>query len=159
MSYLYSILKEIPSAIKTVKVWSDGPTSQFKNKYIASIIPLFEDEFKINIIWNFFATAHGKSCIDGIGAAVKYKVKNLILSREVIVNHTKDFVAAFRLKKSVVELLELSDIEIETINVYLKLNDLFAKAQNIRDITKCHQLKVLNNRMQGFITSADGYKY
>lgn len=152
---MYSILKDIPPTIETLKVWSDGPSNQFKNKYIGAIIPLFEDIFQIKIIWNFFATGHGKSCIDGIGAAVKSKVKELVLARKVIVNNTKDFVDAFNLKKSKVGLVELTDMDIDKINLELKLNDVFANAPKIRDISKFHKMIMLNDKIKGSITSAD----
>ncbi len=158
VAYLYTIFKDLPSTIKIVKVWSDGPSSQFKNKYIAAIIPLFERIFQLKIVWNYFATSHGKSCIDGIGAAVKSKVKGLILSREAIVNNTTEFVAAFNLKKSKIGLVELTDIDINRINGQLKLDDVFASACTVRDISKFHQIIFLNGKAKGFITSADGYE-
>lgn len=87
---------------------------------------------------------------------MKNKVKGMILSREAIVNKTKDFVAAFNLKKSKVGLIELTDDDIVKINVHLNLSDLFAKAPTIREISKFHQIVFLNNQIKGFITSADG---
>lgn len=140
-----------------MKVWSDRPSNQFKNKFIAAVIPLFQDIFKMKIIWNFFATGHGKSCIDGIGAAVKSKVKGMVLAREVIVNNTQDFVDAFNSKESKIGLVELTDIDIDKINGKLKLGDVFASAPTIRDISKFHQMKFLDNKIKGFITSADGF--
>lgn len=112
----------------------------------------------MKIIWNFFATAHGKSCIDGIGAAVKSKVKGLILSREAIVNNTKDFVSAFNSKKSKIGLVELTDIDIDKINAHLNLSALFATAPTIREISKFHQMQSCNKRVKGFLTSEDGYE-
>lgn len=154
--YLYTIFKELPSSIKIVNVWSDGPSSQFKNKFIAAVIPVFEEMFRVKIVWNFFATGHGKSCIDGIGAAVKSKVKKMVLTREAIVNNTKDFVSAFNLKsKSKIDIIELNDVDINGIKELLKLNEVFAQAPAIRDISKCHKLVFLNNKVKGFVVSAD----
>lgn len=123
-----------PPTVKTVKIWSDGPTSQFKNKFIAAVIWFFEQKFQIKIFWNFFTAAHGKSCIDGIGAAVEKQVKTMVLSKERTVYQTSDFVSAFQSKESKVELLNMTPEEIESINVELNLNDLFLKAQAIPGI-------------------------
>lgn len=32
--YLFKVLSGLPTTLKVSKVWSDGPSSQFKNKYI-----------------------------------------------------------------------------------------------------------------------------
>ncbi|KXJ17259.1 hypothetical protein AC249_AIPGENE8686 [Exaiptasia diaphana] len=44
--------------IKTLYAFSDGPSSQFKNRYIVNF--LHKVKKLINIQWNYFATAHGK---------------------------------------------------------------------------------------------------
>lgn len=156
VAYLYTIFKELSPLIKTVNVWSDGPSSQFKNKFIAAIIPVFEVKFGVKIVWNFFASSHGKSCIDGIGAAVKSKVKKLILARTVIVNDTNDFVAAFKQNSdSKIDLIEVNDLAIDKINKTLNLTEVFAKAPAVRDISKFHKLLFVNKKAKGFIISAD----
>lgn len=143
--------------MKVVKIWSDGPYQQFKNKFIAAIIPVFEKKFDLKIIWNFFATAHGKGCIDGIGAAVKKKVRTLVLSEEVIVNRSDDFVDAFNSRRSEVDVIEMTSQEIEKINDDLKLTEIFSKAPAIRGISTFHQLRSKNDRIKGFTLSKDGY--
>lgn len=84
--------------------------------------------------------------------------KGLVLTREAIVNDTKDFVAAFRSKESKITLIELTDTDIGKINGLLKLNDIFANAHNVRGISKFHQLIFDNGKTKGFATSADGFK-
>ncbi|CAH0559357.1 unnamed protein product [Brassicogethes aeneus] len=88
--YMYILLSGVPESVKILKIWSDGPSSQFKNKFIAAVIPVLEDKFGIKIYWNYFATSHGKGCIDGIGATAKMIVKKQILSRKCIVNCASD---------------------------------------------------------------------
>lgn len=36
--YLHTLLSKLPSSLNILKIWSDGPTSQFENKYIATTI-------------------------------------------------------------------------------------------------------------------------
>lgn len=38
---------DLQKFIKMLKIWSDGPTSQFKYKYLAAMIARFEQEFEI----------------------------------------------------------------------------------------------------------------
>lgn len=159
VAYLYKIFLTIPSTVKTVKIWSDGPRSQFKNKYMAAVILILEQKFKLKIVWNFFATAHGKACVDGIGATVKKKVRSMILSKKRIVYQTSDFVDAFKSKKSKVDLYGMSDEEINKINVELNLDKVFAETSAVRGISEYHQLQVIDNRIKGFVMSTEGYKY
>jgi hypothetical protein len=51
-----------------------GPSSQFKNRFLVAAISSLQEKHKINIIWNYFATSHGKGPVDGIGGSVKRQV-------------------------------------------------------------------------------------
>ena len=45
ISKLLLLLKaRLPESLKTVHIWSDGPTSQFKNRYIAAAVHTSEDD-------------------------------------------------------------------------------------------------------------------
>lgn len=61
--------------IDTIHFFSDGPTSQYrqkKNFYLFST-NIFEYGFA-NATWSFFEASHGKGAADGIGGAVKNKL-------------------------------------------------------------------------------------
>ena len=60
-----------PAGATTVKVWSDGPKNQFKNKYVMGSLDKVSRKPKVHLIWNFSATSHGKGHVDGLGATVK----------------------------------------------------------------------------------------
>lgn len=158
VAYLYTLFLRIPKNVKVVKIWSDGPVSQFKNKFIAAVIVLFEKLFPFKVVWNYFATAHGKGAVDGIGAVAKKKVRRLMMSRKAIVNNAKDFVVAFNMEKSPIKVMEMTHESIDKINKKLSLEDEFDKAPSIAAITSCHQLQVIDNKIVAFVTSADGYE-
>lgn len=71
IAYLDMLLEMIPNSVTSLLIWSDGPASQFKNRFIAAAMISLQKKHKINIHWNFFATSHGKGPVDGIGGAVK----------------------------------------------------------------------------------------
>ena len=74
-AYIDFLLETLPKDTSELFIWSDGPASQFKNRYIAEILPVLCKRYDlVNIQWNFFATSHGKGPVDGIGGAVKRKV-------------------------------------------------------------------------------------
>lgn len=155
--FLYKLLAEFPRSMKVLRIWSDGPSSQFKNKFIAAIIPQFEKLFNIKIYWNYFATSHGKGCIDGIGATTKMIVRKHIRSRDCIVNNSADFVKAFNLTTSKIGIEEVSEREICEINKTLNVTAVYSSAQNIREIASMHQIQVINNKIITHITSSQGY--
>lgn len=159
VAYLYKILLQLPKEIRLLKVWSDGPSSQFKNKFIGAVIVLFESLFPIKIIWNFFATSHGKGSVDGIGAVVKNKVRRMVNSRKAIVNDADDFVAAYQTEDSLIEVTLVTRQEINDINAELELEYVFETAEALPNISNFHQLQVIDGKLVGFHTSDEGYQY
>ena len=66
------LVSELVNSIdKVLQLWSDGPSSHFKNHFIAATIPWFEEKYGIKLSWNFFASSHGKWPVDGIGGTIK----------------------------------------------------------------------------------------
>ena len=69
--YLSDFLIDHPE-IRRCDIWSDGPSSQFKNKYMAAFVVWLRGHLQLDCLtWNYFATSHGKSSIDSLGATVK----------------------------------------------------------------------------------------
>ena len=87
VAYMDRILEEIPKEINKVSVWSDGPSSQFKNRYIAASLKVLQKKHKLQVIkWNYFATSHGKGPIDGTGGKLEHMsyLENLKFSMQKI---------------------------------------------------------------------------
>ena len=74
MSFLYNHLTNKYPTIETINTFSDGAASQFKQRYLFSNLHTWEQNTQTNIIWNFFATSHGKGAVDGLGGTVKHSV-------------------------------------------------------------------------------------
>jgi hypothetical protein len=76
-----------------VRLWSDGPSGQFKNQYLYHFLPLLLHRYNLQFIqWNFFATSHGKGAVDGVGVIAKRAVWNKIKARQSTVKSAQDFV-------------------------------------------------------------------
>lgn len=155
--YLVKLLSRLPQSVSILKIWSDGPSSQFKNKFIAAIIPILQDKFRIKIIWNYFATSHGKGCIDGIGATVKTIVRKHIRARDCIVNGSSDFVQAFNRTASQILVEEMTEDNFKKINDDLNTTDVYNHAINVRNISNAHQIQIIDDKIVIFDTSAQGY--
>lgn len=64
--YVDKILDEIPKEIESVTIWSDGPTFQFKNKYIAAALPTLNEKHNLKINGNFFVCPMVKGLLMGL---------------------------------------------------------------------------------------------
>ena len=58
------------------------------------MLKYFEEQMKISIKWNYFATSHGKGPVDGAGAIIKRFVLQKILTQKQLVHDVPTFLAA-----------------------------------------------------------------
>lgn len=90
---LRNYISDRGNTVQQLHVFSDGAASQFKNRYTLSNIlkPQMVHDTIQHIDWSFFATAHGKGPIDGVGGTVKRAVWHRILQKRVVINSARDF--------------------------------------------------------------------
>ena len=69
--FIDQILSNTPDEVKDIKIWTDGPASQFKNQYVMASMPMLSAKHNVKLSWNFNATSHGKGLIEGVGAPLK----------------------------------------------------------------------------------------
>ena len=91
MSKLFDYCVKTYSSIKLINVFSDGASSQFKQRHLFSNFYEWEKEFSINLIWNFFATSHGKGAVDGIGGTIKRSVWRQVKANSLPPHNTKSY--------------------------------------------------------------------
>ena len=87
-----SLRAKFPS-IQAINIFSDGPSSQLKQRFFFSNLHHWEQDHVITIRWNFFATSHGKGVVDGIGGMVKRTVWRHIRSERSHVTTPHDYAA------------------------------------------------------------------
>ena len=81
-------------AINCVHIYSDGASSQFKNRFSLSAIKIIAALFNFKMCWHFFSTSHGKGAADGIGATVKSLAWRLMKSETANINNACTFAKA-----------------------------------------------------------------
>jgi hypothetical protein len=97
--YIFDVLKRWAKPGMHVQLWSDGPSSQFKNRYMYHALGIFCEKLHLKAIsWNFFCAAHGKGCVDGIGGTAKRMVWQLVKSRLASVKNAREFALAMIMK-------------------------------------------------------------
>lgn len=129
------ILKRFPSLEKLL-IFSDGPSSQFKNKYTASLLCSLQNDFKIDCDWLFFATSHGKGSVDAIGGAIKHRVWIKIRSRKRMISNPFEFYecAKEEIKGTHIFFVSQENIQLHTQEMEKKWADI----KSIPEIRQCH---------------------
>ncbi|CAM9732536.1 unnamed protein product, partial [Choristocarpus tenellus] len=62
---------EYGQTLEVLHIWSDDCGSQFKNRWRMWCVSQSLARMGISVVHNFFASCHGKSFSDGVGAVVK----------------------------------------------------------------------------------------
>lgn len=154
IAYLDRLLEELPREVKIVSIWSDGPSSQFKNRFVFASLPLLSEKFAINLTWNYFATSHGKGPVDGIGGSVKRYVWGKVKNRKNHVNNASTFVAAAQDMLNV-EVFEMTTDSIEEKNTSLGLVQIFNHAPLVQGISRYHCAKLKNLKVIPYFVTCE----
>ena len=89
--FMSELLCQFPKTVKKIDIWLDGPSSQFKNRFIVGALPLLQQLSKKAITWNYFASSHRKVAVDGNGDTIKRHLYNAVLKRVNNVQNFKSF--------------------------------------------------------------------
>ena len=154
IAYVDTLLEDIPSQYNEVSIWTDGPASQFKNRYIAASIPVLEKKHNVTIHWNFFATSHGKGPVDGIGGSVKRQAWMAVKNRHALVTNAASFTDAVKLNSSV-EVIEVTSSDIDRRNKSLNISEVFTNAPPVSGITSSHHMRVIDGNVHTFLLTKD----
>ena len=144
VSFNQAILKDaqhkLPFRISQVHYWSDGAASQFKNRYMFANLLHHEEKFGFNADWSFFATAHGKGPIDGIGGEVKRCVwRAAVLQDRIVVNNANEFYTAAMDLCRKITVLWVDKVAIE--KTAASLQELWSRTIAIRGTLQLHFLR------------------
>lgn len=140
--FLTQILDSLElKSIKEINFWSDGPSCQYKNKYMFGFLPSLLTKYSLEkVTWNFFATSHGKGPVDGIGGIAKRTVTESVMRRSHCVQSAHQFSEVLKERESSIKVIVCNDIEEQMIS--LNLESMFANVQRVPDIQSSHYWSV-----------------
>lgn len=106
----------VPNLTKVI-YWSDGCAAQYKNKYMFYWLAHHFSYYKLKAEYNFFATAHGKGAVDGVGATVKrlLRLESLKPSKDTIINTSKAAYEFLKNKNTNIKVYYLTEGDITKI--------------------------------------------
>ena len=82
-------MEKIQQIISTVFIVSDGCASQFRSRFVFSLLTHIQQGIQIQ--WHYNEAHHGKGPMDGIGGTIKNLVFRRVLSEDVVINTPKEF--------------------------------------------------------------------
>ena len=103
-------------------------------------------EDTIDIQWHYFATSHGKGCVDGIGGTVKRQVAERVKQIRAIVIDASSFYRATQLIQSTTNFYFISVEDIEQFFV-AELKHIFENAVPVHGISSIHRICVKNGEI------------
>ena len=150
-AFLHEIMKKTKSLFKDSKYfvfYTDGPSSEFKNRFAMKMLNEFSVMYNIEMRWQYFATSHGKGVVDGIGGSSKAIVRKVTQSKHgnCVVQSSKDYfeVSAKHLKN-----VQHFHITQENIDHFLE-KDFWENTKEIIGISKVHTAVCLEGCLKVF---------
>lgn len=74
-------IKEVHQNLKKLIYFTDGASSQYKNKKNFANLCSHKQDFDLEAEWHFFGSSHGKNSCDGVGGTTKQEVAKASLQK------------------------------------------------------------------------------
>ncbi|CAF1514548.1 unnamed protein product, partial [Rotaria sordida] len=87
---IINLKNKFPS-LETINIFSDGAASQFKQRFSFANLTFLSNDHRLNFIWNFFSSGHGRGAVDGVGGSVKRLVWKGVMAKQCIISNANDF--------------------------------------------------------------------
>lgn len=84
-------MKTLISSIEFIHYWTDGPTSQYRNRQIFFTIANHMEMFGMRARWNYFEVGHGKGPCDGLGGTTKRMADEAVRCQKTVIQDANDF--------------------------------------------------------------------
>ncbi|XP_055544482.1 uncharacterized protein LOC129729721 [Wyeomyia smithii] len=119
LGYILSYLGDVENPEIREVIWSDGPSSEFKNQCMCTALKYFAKKYLKMFEWKYFATSHGKGLCDAVGGKAKMVVREKTLVRGFridAVNNAADFVRICQNNLPGIRTVEIKPSEIIALN-------------------------------------------
>ena len=144
---ILDIVTDIYPHVKKVNFFSDGPSSQYKNKYIFAPTYLLQQKYERNIddiYWHYFATSHGKGPCDSLGGNAKRIVtRKLFADKDLVVDNAEFFCKVILSSGTTIRCEEITADQIKQKLDEIEVEKLLEgmKSKVIRGTKNTHYLK------------------
>lgn len=106
--------KTFVSNIKRIHIFSDGPSSQYRQKNNFFLINYFSSFYNVDITWSFSESGHGKGVADAIGGVIKRCLDRQVSYGQDIIS-AADVYLTLQSAVKAVNVIYITETEIDTI--------------------------------------------
>ena len=141
LDYLYENEMPEDESVEKEIIWSDGPSSEFENKFMRHLMETLLKKYAKSFMWKFSATSHGKGVVDRVGGKVKSTVRRKVMNKgkdSLVVQDCEGFVQA---AKKLLKSTSIIHIDRAAIEIY-KESQPFNNVLAVKGIFKMHMIEV-----------------
>ena len=91
LNKIIPLLKQMNTQTEMIHYWTDGPTSQYRNKLIFLTVAYHKEIYGMSARWNYFEVGHGKGLCDGLGGTTKRMADEAVRSGRAVIQDATDF--------------------------------------------------------------------
>jgi hypothetical protein len=150
MQHIFRYLKATFPNIEHINVFSDGPTSQFKQRFLFLNLHAWEMEHDLKMIWTFFATSHGKGVADGIGGTLKRAVWRHVKAERAHMTNASEY---FTLRKRLCPNINIEFVSKEDIAALTSFLD--TKWSNTKPVPGTHKVHCVKSHGSDSVEVSD----
>ena len=151
-AFTVAALNKVLSAwpcIKRISIWTDGPTSQFKNKFVFNLLKQLASTLDVQITWNFSATSHGKGPNDALGGNVKAIARRSVMTRKFVVRDAASFVSAVASSGCNIKIFSVSSDDFDALKTEVGVTEKFwTKCTAFPGIMNTHCVLIKNQEIR-----------
>lgn len=146
-STILNIVESEFPGVASVIIWTDGPASQYKNKFVFALLPHLKKLHGVNIEWNYFATSHGKGPCDALGGNAKRIARRMVMTRRLVVKDASTFQEALKLSGTSIRCEVVSVSDVQNLNAKLGTSQIWEKmrSKQIPGTTNTHSVSVIDD--------------
>ena len=157
---VYALLLKLVDSIDfkegdNLVIYSDGPSSEFKNRYMVRLVSILAKRYGCLVEWKYFATSHGKGVVDGIGGAAKSGVRRKVMSKRDnadIVQCSTDFA---NVAKTCLENVTVIHVDKSEIHDSVQREKPWEDTKEAPRISKAHVIRCSTGSCELFQTDID----
>ncbi|CAF1346632.1 unnamed protein product [Rotaria sordida] len=156
---IINLKNKFPS-LETINIFSDGAASQFKQRFSFANLTFLSNDHRLNFIWNFFSSGHGRGAVDGVGGSVKRLVWKGVMAKQCIISNANDFAhyATAVAKNIIIIYVDVQDIKFQSS----LLDQRWDQVRAVPNTLQIHYVKALslyNIEVKTFSKSTDKKKF
>lgn len=113
--------KTLVTNLQKIHIFSDGPSSQYRQKNNFFLINYFSSLHNVDITWSFFESGHGKGVAGAIGGVVKRCLDRQVSYGQDIVS-AADVYSTLQSSVKAIKIVYITEMEINAIKVCVPNN-------------------------------------